>query len=35
VLSTPSWPRIQRALAKVASAVDSATEGSYTEVDIP
>jgi hypothetical protein len=35
VLSTPSWPRIQRALAKVVSAVDSATEASYTEVDIP
>lgn len=35
VLSTPSWPRIQRAVAKVVSSVDAASEGSYTEVDIP
>ena len=35
VLSTPSWPRIQRAIAKVVGAVDAASEGSYAEVDIP
>jgi len=35
VLSTPSWPRIQRAVAQVVSAVDVASEGSYTEVQIP
>ena len=35
VLSTPSWPRIQRAVAKVVGAVDAASEGSYTEVEIP
>ncbi|TAK66165.1 MAG: hypothetical protein EPO19_15170 [Betaproteobacteria bacterium] len=35
VLSTPSWPRIQRAVAEVVGAVDAASEGSYTEVEIP
>ncbi len=35
VLSTPSWPRIQRAVAKVVGAVDAASEGSHTEVEIP
>ena len=35
VLSTPSWPRIQRAVAEVAAAVDAACEGRYTEVEIP
>lgn len=35
VLSTPSWPRIQRALAAVAAAVDAASEGGFTEVEIP
>ena len=34
VLSTPSWPRIQRAVAEVVGAVDAASEGSYTEVEI-
>ena len=34
VLSTPSWPRIQRAIAKVVGAIDAASEGSYTEVEI-
>ena len=34
VLSTPSWPRIQRAVAEVVAAVDAAFEGSYTEVEI-
>jgi len=35
VLSTPSWPRIQRAVAEVAAAVDAASEGRYTDVEIP
>jgi hypothetical protein len=35
VLSTPSWPRIQRAVAKIVGAVDAAIEGSYAEVEIP
>ncbi len=35
VLSTPSWPRIQRAIGAVVRAVDGASEGSYTEVEIP
>ncbi|MGP1675771.1 MAG: hypothetical protein ACTS6J_01265 [Burkholderiales bacterium] len=35
VLSTPSWPRAQRALAQIVGAVDAAAEGSYTEVQIP
>lgn len=34
-LSTPSWPRIQRATADVIRAVDAAVPGSYVEVDIP
>ena len=33
VLWTTSWPKIQRALPKVQSAVDGATKGSYIEVD--
>ena len=35
VLSTPSWRRIERAVANVVGAVDNATPGSYAEVDIP
>lgn len=35
VLTTTSWPRIERAVASVAKAVDSATPGSYVEVPIP
>ena len=35
VLSTPSWPRIHRAVAEVVAVVDAASEGSYTEVEIP
>lgn len=35
VLSTPSWPRIQRAIATVVGAVDAASERSYSEVEIP
>ena len=35
VLSTPSWPRIERAAAAVVRAIDKATPGSYVEVEIP
>jgi len=35
VLSSTSWPRIQRALTDVVRAIDSSTEGSYIEVEIP
>ena len=35
VLSTPSWPRIQRTIAEVMDAVDAASPGSYVEVRIP
>jgi hypothetical protein len=34
-LSTPSWPRIQRAIPAVIQAVDAASPGSYAEVEIP
>ena len=34
-LSTPSWPRIQRALGEVVRAIDAATEAMLTELDIP
>jgi hypothetical protein len=32
VLSTTSWPRIQRALTDVVTAVESALPGGYSEV---
>jgi hypothetical protein len=35
VLSTPSWPRIQRAIASVVDAIDQATERSHREVKVP
>jgi hypothetical protein len=35
VLSSPSWPRIQRAIGSIVRAVDRASVGSYTEVDVP
>jgi Domain of unknown function (DUF5615) len=35
VLSTTSWPRIQRALDLVIQAIEGATELSYVEVLIP
>jgi hypothetical protein len=35
VLSTTSWPRIRAAVAHVASAINSASVGSYVEVSIP
>ena len=35
VLTTTSWPRIQRAIGAVVAAVDGATAGTYVEVGIP
>jgi hypothetical protein len=35
VLSTPSWPRIQRASALVARAIQPTAAESYTEVPVP
>ncbi|MBK8274751.1 MAG: hypothetical protein IPP12_15010 [Nitrospira sp.] len=35
VLTTTSWPRIERAVDLVATAIDSAAPGSYVEVPIP
>ncbi len=35
VLSSTSWPRIQRAIAAVVGAINAASPGSYVEVEIP
>ena len=35
VLGKARWPRIKSVVARVAAAVDGATPGSYTEVEIP
>ena len=35
VLTTPSWPRIQRALPLIVRAIERAQIGSYAEVEIP
>lgn len=35
VLTSTSWPRIQRAVGAVIRAIDGAFEGNYTEVEIP
>ena len=35
VLTTTSWPRIQRVADAVVAAVDGAASGSYFEVEIP
>ena len=35
VLTTTSWPRIQKFLSEVVSAVDRASSGSYCEVEVP
>ena len=35
VLSTPQWPVVRLHLERIAAAVDGATPGSYTEVDLP
>lgn len=34
VLLSTSWPRIQRSLASVVAAIDAASPGSYSEVDV-
>jgi hypothetical protein len=35
VLSTPRWPLVRLHLDRVVVAINAATPGSYTEVDIP
>lgn len=35
VLDRGRWGSVRRRLAEIAAAVDAATPGSYTEVDIP
>ena len=35
VLRSTSWPRIREAIPAVISAIEAASRGSYTEVDIP
>ena len=35
VLTTTSWPRIERVVASVAKAVDSAAPSRYVEVPVP
>ena len=35
VLSSTSWPRIQKAVTAVKQAIDTALPGSFKEVDIP
>jgi hypothetical protein len=35
VLSTPQWPLVRLHLDVIAAAVNAATPGSYTEVNIP
>jgi len=35
VLTTTSWPRIQRVIDLVVRTIDAAVEGSYAEVAIP
>ena len=35
VLTTTSWPRIQRVASAVVAAVDSAAPGTYVEVEVP
>ena len=34
-LSSTSWPRIERAIDAVIRAINAASPGSYTEVEIP
>jgi hypothetical protein len=35
VLSTPSWPRIQRSVETVVQSLNAVAEGAYIEVSIP
>jgi len=34
VLSTTSWPRIQKSVSKVVSAIDSSISGDFIEIEI-
>jgi len=34
VLSTPQWPVVRLQIERIAAAVNAATQGSYTEVNI-
>ncbi len=35
VLSTPSWPRIERTASAVIEAIEAANPASFAEIDIP
>lgn len=35
VLLSTSWPRIQKAMAAIVDAIDTAEPGSYSEIAIP
>ena len=35
VLSSTSWPRIQKAVTAIRQAIETTLPGSFTEVDIP
>ena len=35
VLSTPQWPVVRLNIERIAAAVNAATPGSYSEVDLP
>jgi hypothetical protein len=35
VLTTTSWPRIQRAIPSIVRAIERAAVGSYAEVEVP
>jgi hypothetical protein len=35
VLSSTSWPRIQKAVAEISHAIETATPGSVRELEIP
>ncbi len=35
ILGSSQWPRVQPHLDRIAAAVNAATPGSYTEVEIP
>jgi predicted nuclease of predicted toxin-antitoxin system len=35
VLTTPSWPRVQRAVGPILRAIERAAPGSCTEVQVP
>jgi hypothetical protein len=35
VLLSTSWPRIRRVTDRVVQAIDSATPGSYVEIEVP